>query len=394
MSKRRFAYSFWLTAALILFQMCLMALVFGGCGYYDEHEARTQRIGSGTSPVAALPCRAATVRPPVSDGDMMNVYAGRSFYADGNHLGHDVMLPEGAAIRAITCGRLVVYRPANGYGALAAVIEHEFPFPVELTNGVGETVPVTRFLSIYGHLRTTANRTGSKGATGLAPGDRVNGAQTVGYVDQDATNGDGAEHLHLGIRLQSAADAAADDPDAWFRGYDAAQSRRRWFADPALFLSQAHAALGGHACGDGGSAGDAPGGGGGSPTGVPPGTVHFVYTGSGVSGIHELHGAWDVPGPGSVSWGQEATVQCPDIVSQDNGLECVLAMPSGTKNVLFTVRLPDGRWWGDMSSDPTGGHGKTIGTVELTGPNGAIPYKMVNNGTGPDYYNGFVSVIP
>ncbi|MCR4278802.1 MAG: hypothetical protein NUV81_02775 [bacterium] len=411
---RRFTYSFGLTGILIIFEFLIFALVFGGCGYYDEHEM--QKIGKEASSMQALPCMVTTVYAPVNSEDLQNVYQGRSFYADVNHLGHDVSLPEGSSISPVGCGKLQVYRPSSGYGQLVVVIEHEFPFPVQLTNGEGKQVKITRFLSIYGHLRKSEDRMGGN-ASSFSPGDRIDPVDTIGYIDQDATNGDGAEHVHIGIRLQSASDAVKTDPSAWFRGYDKVPSQRKWYADPLTFLNEAHTALGGPSCyGTGGSGGSSSesgsssssssgsgtmsssssssGSSGGSSTGVPVGMIQFVYTGPAMSGSHELHGMWDPPGPSSVSWGSEATVQCPDVVPGDGGLECLLAMSSGTQYFTFTVRLPDGSWWGDMSNDPKGGKGKPIGNVTLTGPNGEISYQMVNNGSGPEYYNGFVSVIP
>jgi hypothetical protein len=142
-------------------------------------------------------------------------------------------LPEGAAVSAVACGTLVVYRPAEGYGTLVAVVEHSLSEAVRVPNGVGEMVEVRSFLSIYGHLRPS----------GLHEGARVSAGQVLGYVEQRGLNGDGDEHLHFGIRLQSMSEARYSDPTAWFRGYDVrppSVSQLRWFGDPAAFLAAFH----------------------------------------------------------------------------------------------------------------------------------------------------------
>ncbi|CAK8718150.1 hypothetical protein GMJAKD_07370 [Candidatus Electrothrix aarhusensis] len=41
----------------------------------------------------------------------------------------------------------------------------------------------------------------------------------IGYINDDAHNGDGAEHLHMGIRLSDKATAISHD-SAWYRGYN------------------------------------------------------------------------------------------------------------------------------------------------------------------------------
>jgi hypothetical protein len=181
-------------------------------------------------------CQATQVQFPVDREYFTRVYAGRSFYADGNHLGYDILLPEGTPISPIACGTVRVYRAAQGYGTLAVVIEHRFPEPRLVSDGIGRTVNVTGFLSIYGHLRSSAGRSGN-GALELRAGDRVTPGDVIGYVQQDEMNGDGAEHLHLGIRLQTMEEAVRTDA-AWFRGYDTSPSQRAWFADPSVFLSE------------------------------------------------------------------------------------------------------------------------------------------------------------
>ncbi|MFH2231908.1 MAG: hypothetical protein ABII13_01905 [Patescibacteria group bacterium] len=111
-------------------------------------------------------------------------------------------------------------------------------------------------------------------------------------------------------------------------------------------------------------------------------------------GTIEFQGMWDPPGPIFYDWVPSTFAQCKDKEPGDGKLQCLLDMPSGTTKFLFTLHLPDGSWWGDMSFDPQGGKGSTIGTVILTGPNGNISYIMLPNGSGPMYMNGYVSIVP
>lgn len=207
----------------------LLLVLVSGCA---EGQVLTQE----GDPVTSITCRAQVVQYPITAESWRNTYRGREFYADGNHLGRDIALPEGTAIHPIACGTIQVFRPANGYGTLVVVIEHQLSRPVNIINGSGETVAVTSFLSIYGHLRATSLRRGGQ-RLNWRTGDTITSADTIGYVQNDEENGDGAEHLHLGIRLQSAVDAIRTDPRAWFRGYDTVPSQRSNFADPQGFLA-------------------------------------------------------------------------------------------------------------------------------------------------------------
>jgi len=93
-------------------------------------------------------------------------------------------------------------------------------------NAYGKLVSTRYIMSIYGHLRNTPNRTGIPAI--LHVGQLVNKDTIVGYVNNssypDGTgkdpNGDGLEHLHLGIRLSDMLTAIKGDPRAWFRGYE------------------------------------------------------------------------------------------------------------------------------------------------------------------------------
>lgn len=176
---------------------------------------------------------------PTNERDFTRLYASRDFLVSGGpgaHLGRDVLYAEGTAIRPILCGRIAYYGPASGYGTLVIAIEHTLNRAVSVTNGAGQKVLITSFLSIYGHLRKES----VPNAMPLSwrAGDIVNADQVIGYVQSNALNGDGAEHLHLGIRLQSVQQAQATDGRYWLRGYDANPSKRSLFADPAVFLRE------------------------------------------------------------------------------------------------------------------------------------------------------------
>ncbi len=207
------------------------------------------------------------LRYPTTESDFRTLYAGRAFDALGHvwrggvlvatyHSGHDILYEEGTAVRAIACGTVVVYRASIGYGTLAAVIEHRLSRPVQVHNGDNELVTISAFLSIYGHIRRTSGINGGGVDTGLRTGLPVLAGRIVGYVQHaderpghaaEDLNGDGAEHLHLGIRLQSSEEASRVDPSAWFRGYDdASHTYRGYFANPAIFmreLMEAHPVL-------------------------------------------------------------------------------------------------------------------------------------------------------
>ncbi|MBU1348718.1 M23 family metallopeptidase [Patescibacteria group bacterium] len=618
MNGRSFMYRLAFAAGILITSM------LSACEDEAEDAPATAAQDQFLEPVT---CAVDAARYPTVPSDLDDIYVGRSFYADGNHLGHDIAYDEGTAIHPIACGTVRVYRPATGYGRLAVVIEHRLASPASFVNGRGEIVTISSFLTIYGHLRSTSDRNGTIGSLDIRDGDTVNPDDVIGYVDDDSHNGDGAEHLHFGVRLQGAKEAKAVDT-SWFRGYDGSPSQRKWFADPVGFMATLTSSAvptrwhpGGtvvvgedgmpwmvdtdavrhripanvfaqellHECaidvfdaelaclepgepfvspradsrvmkfddastvyeyadygdggwrrafitydafrswgwtdadiaiwpsvqrdtfvsgtddwgfrfmrdgslvksdasnevsvvsdgrrlpifdwstflalgyreerivvipddvielvagprgplitsdliqvcmhpssciddcppstpggggvggGDGGSGGGEPvpdggfggqsGQGGSEPVvdpvpDVPLGKVRFRYDGPVVPGLNQLQGMWDPPGPSFYGWTPSTFALCPDLVAGDGLLECLLDMPSGTVNVLFTVHLADGRWWGDMSYDTTGGQGSTIGTVTLTGPSGDIPYVLVSNGTGFLYMNGLVSVVP
>lgn len=203
----------------------------GGCtdvseteaSYYASQEALVAECGGA-------------IRYPTTQQAFVQLYAQRAFLVSGGpgaHLGHDVQYAVGTAISPILCGRIRYYGPAGGYGTLVVAIEHTLNRPVYVTSGDGKRVLIQTFLSIYGHLRATASN-GS--ALTWVAGDWVSAESTIGYVQEDALNGDGGPHLHLGIRLQSREAAMATDGRYWLRGYDSSPTKRSYFADPARFL--------------------------------------------------------------------------------------------------------------------------------------------------------------
>jgi murein DD-endopeptidase MepM/ murein hydrolase activator NlpD len=107
-------------------------------------------------------------------------YQGRTFLSPSNHLGEDSEHPHREPVFAIADGRVKEACRATGYGRVV-VVEHRLPD--------GSAVS-----SIYGHL------CGHPGFPLAADGSRVKRGEIVGYIGHRSENGDGLEHLHLGIR--------------------------------------------------------------------------------------------------------------------------------------------------------------------------------------------------
>ncbi len=222
----------WALCTLMVMWAVFALLVLPGCAQ-GMVQAPDEEDQIGT---VVPTCTLDQVQHPFRDGKALP--GGRGFMASGNHLGWDLMAPEGMPVYPLGCGVVRVARSAQGYGTLAVVIEHRLRTPLLVTNGVGSRVSVSSFLSIYGHLRSTSEGVGRGVSTGLRVGDTVNADTVIGYVEHRSANGDGDEHLHFGIRLQSASSAQRSDPTGWFRGYDAVPSQRSWFTDPVTFLRQ------------------------------------------------------------------------------------------------------------------------------------------------------------
>jgi murein DD-endopeptidase MepM/ murein hydrolase activator NlpD len=146
-------------------------------------------------------------------------YNGRAFLSPANHLGEDVAMPEGSPVVAIAAGTVKFAGPASGYGDLLVAIEHHTLAPITVISGDGGmSITTDVFLTIYGHLRPSAVYGGP--AQSLSVGSCVAAGQVVGFVNDDAHNGDGAEHVHVGVRLMSDAVAHALDGSTAYRGYD------------------------------------------------------------------------------------------------------------------------------------------------------------------------------
>jgi murein DD-endopeptidase MepM/ murein hydrolase activator NlpD len=103
-------------------------------------------------------------RPDFAPGS----YEGRTFLNPSNHLGEDSEHRHHDSVHAIADGRVVV-------------VEHRLPD--------GSSV-----CSIYGHLCSHS------GYSPVRDGSRVKRGGVVGYVGDRFENGDGLEHLHLGLR--------------------------------------------------------------------------------------------------------------------------------------------------------------------------------------------------
>lgn len=172
-----------------------------------------------------------TLEYPVDEaGYLNNYYKGRVFFAGGDHLGEDINLAEGTPIRAIGDGKTVVYRASDGYGELAAVVEHDLGAEYAFINAYGQVVRTRFILSISGHIRNKRNRTDTATLSWKA-GDAVSRGDVIGYINDDAHNGDGEQHLHEGVRLSNQATAQALDP-SWFRGYERETDQGKHFSSP------------------------------------------------------------------------------------------------------------------------------------------------------------------
>lgn len=169
--------------------------------------------------------------PVAADLFVPGSYRDRDFLDPASHLGTDIMLAEGTEIVSIGDGRVAYYGPATGYGELLAVVEYDLGEEKEFRNGDGETTRTRYVMAIFGHVRAARYRAGAP--LRFTPGDCVHAGQTIGFTNDDAHNGDGAEHLHFGVRLMSAADARAADGRYAFRGYDSEGRFREDFTDPS-----------------------------------------------------------------------------------------------------------------------------------------------------------------
>jgi len=168
------------------------------------------------------------------------LYDGRAFYYNSNHLGVDIELPEGAPIRAGVSGTIAVYRASQGYGELVVVIEVPLGASLAFADAYGQERMTDTVLWILGHLRDSEARGGPP--LGWQPGDAVTADDVVGYINDDDHNGDGTEHLHIGLRLMSQADAVAADPRFWFRGYESDSRFGEHYGDPLVAMEH-------HGCG-------------------------------------------------------------------------------------------------------------------------------------------------
>lgn len=158
---------------------------------------------------------------------------GRIFYLnDFRHLGVDLKAPEATPVRAMYDGIIRFYGAAWGYGELVVALEHSYQH-----NWNADVIP-KKFSSIYGHLRSYEIREDPKPLR-WKEGDFVKKGDIIGYVNDSDHNGHGYEHLHLGVRFQSMAEARAVDGGYWLRGYDLSSGTRlKYFYDPLLLFGR------------------------------------------------------------------------------------------------------------------------------------------------------------
>ncbi|HEY0514043.1 MAG TPA: M23 family metallopeptidase [Thermoanaerobaculia bacterium] len=107
-------------------------------------------------------------------------YEGRTFLSPANHLGEDSAHRHHDSVHAIADGVVEEACAATGYGRVV-VVGHRLP------DG-------SHVCSIYGHL------CGHAGYPLARDGARVRLGDVVGYIGNRHENGDGLEHLHLGLR--------------------------------------------------------------------------------------------------------------------------------------------------------------------------------------------------
>ena len=121
--------------------------------------------------------------------------------------------------------------------------------------------------------------------------------------------------------------------------------------------------------------------------------VTLSYVGPLEPGIVSVQAWWQPRCSATRAWAE--IPECVDAIPSDGRLDCTFAVSSGSSPLEFQVYLPDGRYWGDTSMDPTGGGGANIGSVTLYANGSALPYSMTpNNPSGNPYFNGHVPSVP
>lgn len=133
-------------------------------------------VRSSSRPAPETAWSFAFPRPDFAAGS----YEGRTFLSPSNHLGEDSEHRHHDPVHAVADGVVKEACKANGYGRVV-VVEHRLPDD-------------TQVCSIYGHL------CGHAGFPLARNGSRVKQGDVVGYVGDRQENGDGFEHLHLGLR--------------------------------------------------------------------------------------------------------------------------------------------------------------------------------------------------
>lgn len=122
--------------------------------------------------------------------------------------------------------------------------------------------------------------------------------------------------------------------------------------------------------------------------------LHMHYAGP-ITGKYILKGWWNALSSITSTWDDAFSSRgCVDANITDNLFDCDILIPSGVQDVLFQINLPDGRYWGDMSYDPTGGKGAMIGTLTLSKGSMTLNYEMKANPEGSLYFMGYLPVVP
>lgn len=225
----------------------LMLVGFSTCGLITWVERGVENATPGHPP-EGFPCGVLSeLASPVPSSLLRDAegtyryYKNRSFYFDGIHLGVDLDVPEGTPVFAGVHGEVQYAGPASGYGNLVVVVETYTDAPKTWTNGLGELQERQQVLFLFGHLRPTELFGGEGQRVQLKAGDCVTPSTVIGYIERDSHNGDGAEHVHYAVRLQSWEEAQkmqVTSGHSDIAGYDRDGTLVAYYGNPEQVLDQ------------------------------------------------------------------------------------------------------------------------------------------------------------
>ena len=266
-------------------------------------------------------------------------YDGRNFLSPANHLGEDSAHHHHDAVYAVANGVVKIAQPAQGYGRVV-VIEHRLPDGNFVT-------------SIYGHL------CGHSGYPLVPNGSYVTKGQLVGYVGSDDENGDGAEHIHLGIRIGRY--------DGYFCGYTGTpQCTANRYYRPTEFIN---ARRNGITVNSGISLSPS------SPTVNNPITFtagvrnNYFYGGSFAFRLRVSSGSTVIASPELTRWLNPGDSAMPTFTATPGG--------AGTYQAILELRAPGTETWWPISASGSGVNPRSF-SVTNSGPTGGRPAAPAN----------------